>query len=60
MWKTARRPRIDQCDHHKRVVTTTAGLERSACESCGHVIMRFAHDNFLGHELVTEPEPQAN
>ncbi|MEE9177693.1 MAG: hypothetical protein V3U46_04640 [Acidimicrobiia bacterium] len=30
----------------KIVTTEIAGLEREACEACGHVSMRFAYDVF--------------
>lgn len=29
--------RRDHCKHTRRVVVRTAGMERSVCESCGHV-----------------------
>ncbi len=36
----------DSCLHRKTVTTETAGLERDACETCGHVSMRFLYDVF--------------
>jgi hypothetical protein len=36
----------DSCRHMKTVTTQTAGLERDACETCGHVSMRFLYDVF--------------
>lgn len=36
----------DGCSHMKTVTTETAGLERDACEACGHVSMRFLYDVF--------------
>jgi hypothetical protein len=36
----------DSCSHMKTVTTETAGLERDACETCGHVSMRFLYDVF--------------
>jgi hypothetical protein len=51
MWKAERRPRHEDCDHRRRVFTTTAGLERTACEDCGPVTIGRASDNFLGLEI---------
>ncbi len=36
----------DRCHHMKIVTTEIAGLEREACEACGHVSMRFVYDVF--------------
>lgn len=36
----------DSCYHTKTVTTELAGLERKACEACGHVSMRFVYDVF--------------
>jgi hypothetical protein len=32
------------CAHKSVLVTTTAGLERSVCEDCGHVSVRYVAD----------------
>lgn len=48
MFKAQRRPRVKECDHDKRIVTTFAGIARAACERCGHVTMAFAHDTLTG------------
>ncbi len=60
MWKTARRPRVKECDHEKRVVTITAGIQRSSCERCGHVIMAFAHDTIAGLALDDPASAEPN
>ncbi len=36
----------DSCHHTRTVTTELAGLEREACEACGHVSMRFLYDVF--------------
>lgn len=48
MWNTTRGSKelTDSCRHTKTVITETAGLERDACETCGHVSMRFLYDVF--------------
>ena len=48
MWNSTRgsKERTDHCDHLKTVTTETAGLEREACQTCGHVSMRYVHDAF--------------
>ena len=33
--------RIEECRHSDTITTVTAGLERTACESCGHVSVQF-------------------
>lgn len=35
------RPRLGRCSHRSTVSTVTAGLERSVCEDCGQVSVRF-------------------
>jgi hypothetical protein len=38
------RPRVGMCGHKKVISTLTAGLERSVCEDCGHVSVKFVSD----------------
>lgn len=59
MWKPQRRPRITDCAHDERTVTVTAGIQRAACEGCGHVMMRFAHDGLEDLLLETAAETAA-
>lgn len=33
--------RISECKHKQTISTVTAGLERTVCESCGHVTVRY-------------------
>ena len=33
--------RIVDCKHNRTISTVTAGLERSVCEDCGHVSVRY-------------------
>ncbi|MCI0678166.1 MAG: hypothetical protein L0Z63_03880 [Actinobacteria bacterium] len=35
------RPQVGMCAHKNSITTVTAGLERSVCEDCGHVSVRF-------------------
>ena len=44
----------DSCRHIKTVTTETAGLQRDACEACGHVSVRFLFDVF--EEMVDQIE----
>ncbi len=36
----------DSCRHMRTIITETAGLERAACETCGHVSMKYLYDVF--------------
>lgn len=48
MWSATRstRTRVTECKHENRIATTTAGLERAACEVCGHVRMTYVFDTW--------------
>jgi hypothetical protein len=54
VWEPQRRPKITDRAHDERIVTVTAGIQRAACEGCGHVMMRFAHDG-LEDLLLEQP-----
>lgn len=46
------RPFLGWCSHRHQLTTTTAGLERSVCEKCGHVWLRY-----LEATVKVYPEP---
>jgi len=48
----------DSCRHMKRITTETAGLERAACEACGHVSMKYLYDVF--EEMCEQIEVNSN
>lgn len=53
------RPFTGWCSHRQQLVTITAGLERSVCERCGHVWLRFLESTVTVYPEVTEePERQ--
>lgn len=60
MFKARRRPRVKECNHEKRIVTTTAGIARAACELCGHVNMAFAHDTLSGLQAEGQAPATSN
>lgn len=52
------RTRVTECTHENRIATTTAGLERAACENCGDVVMTYVFDTFEKEaEQVSEFHP---
>ena len=38
------RTRPAQCQHETRLTVTAAGVERSICETCGHIGVRFTFE----------------
>ena len=52
------RPFIGWCLHREQLVTITAGLERSVCEKCGHIRLRYVESTVLVYpEVAEEPDP---
>ncbi len=44
------------CSHGERLVTITAGLERSVCERCGHVWLRYLESTVQVYPEAAKPE----
>jgi transcription elongation factor Elf1 len=47
-----RKPFLGWCLHRDKVSSITAGLERSVCERCGHVAVRYVADTV---KVFSEP-----
>ena len=56
-----RRAQIGRCAHRNVLSTVNAGLERTVCESCGHVSVRFIDESvrvFSDPPRETKRRPQ--
>ncbi len=40
-WSRKKRMKQERCEHTQRISVTAAGVERLACEQCGHVSFSF-------------------